>query len=169
VVLAVRDATDDDARAVAEVHVASWHAAYAGLIPADVLAELSVEERAAMWRRTLRDPAHHLLVLAAPGVVGFASCGPCRTDPDRGELYALYLDPAWWGRGGGRPLHDAALDRLAAAGHRTAALWVLRGNARAIRFYRARGWGPDGAEKLERGPGGAVLPEVRYVRTTRTP
>jgi GNAT superfamily N-acetyltransferase len=74
-------------------------------------------------------------------------------------LYALYPDPAWWGHGARRQLHDAALERLAAGGHPAAALWVLRGNARAIRFYRARGRRPDG---------GAVLEEARFVRTTRT-
>jgi len=162
---AVRDARPDDARAVAEVHVASWRVAYAGLLPADVLAGLSVDARADMWTTLLAEPAHHLLVLAAPEVVGFASLGPERAEPARGELYAIYLDPAWWGRGAGRRLHDAALERLATAGYDVAVLWVLRTNARATRFYRAAGWRPDGAEKRERSHG-AVLDEVRYRRAT---
>jgi len=41
----IRPATPEDARAIAEVHVASWRYAYRGLLPDDVLDRLSVEER----------------------------------------------------------------------------------------------------------------------------
>lgn len=47
----VRPATVDDARGVAEVHVASWQAAYAGLIDQATLDALSVDAREAMWAR----------------------------------------------------------------------------------------------------------------------
>ena len=49
-------------------------------------------------------------------------------------------------------------------GFRKAMLWVLVGNARAERFYRADGWAPDGVERritimnLD-------LDELRYVRS----
>jgi hypothetical protein len=45
--LTIRAATVADATAIGEVHVRSWQAAYAGLIPADFLARLSAESRAA--------------------------------------------------------------------------------------------------------------------------
>jgi len=37
----IRDARVEEARAIAEVHVASWQAAYRGLLPAEVLAGLA--------------------------------------------------------------------------------------------------------------------------------
>jgi hypothetical protein len=40
-------------------------------------------------------------------------------------------------------------------------LWVLEGNERAERFYRAAGWVHDGARKTEVFQG-AEIPEVRY-------
>jgi ribosomal protein S18 acetylase RimI-like enzyme len=160
---AVRDAVCTDAPAIARVHVASWRAAYAGLMPVAVLDGLSVDARAATWTRLITAPDHDVLVLTAPEVVGFASFGADRGDPTAGELYAIYLDPAWWSRGAGRLLHDAAVERLDAERPRST-LWVLRTNERAIRFYRAAGWRPDGTEKVEEGPGGALLAEARYVR-----
>ena len=51
----VRDATVDDAHAIAEVHVASWRWAYRGQVPEAILDALSVEDREAMWRRSLSE------------------------------------------------------------------------------------------------------------------
>jgi ribosomal protein S18 acetylase RimI-like enzyme len=164
VTLVVRTARPTDTRAVAEVQVRSWRAAYAGLMPAALLDGLSVDSRAEMWSRLVARSEHHLLVLTAPDVVGFASVGPDRQDPGFGQLYALYLDPAWWGRGAGRLLHDAAVAHLDAR-HAASRLWVLSTNQRAIRFYRAAGWRPDGTVQTEEQPGGHVLVEDRYVRS----
>lgn len=44
----VRRATADDARAIAEVQVATWRAAYVHLFPAQVLESLSVDEHELM-------------------------------------------------------------------------------------------------------------------------
>ena len=44
-----------------------------------------------------------------------------------------------------------------------ATLWVLRGNARARRFYEHSGWQPDGAGRVEQ-RFNATLDEVRYQR-----
>jgi hypothetical protein len=41
----IRQAILEDAEAIAKVHVASWQAAYKGLMPAEFLASLSVERR----------------------------------------------------------------------------------------------------------------------------
>lgn len=47
----IRRAIGDNAPAIARVHVDGWRAAYAGLMPVEMLAGLSVEERALRWRR----------------------------------------------------------------------------------------------------------------------
>ena len=53
--LTIRAATRDDARAIAEVHVASWRAGYRGLVDDDFLAALSVDARLATWETLLVD------------------------------------------------------------------------------------------------------------------
>jgi len=156
----LRDATPADALDIAELHVASWQVAYRGLIADEVLAGLSVPNRAAWWSRALAtaDGRHTLLATEDGTLLGFTAFGPDRaTDPSDGEVYALYLHPAAWGRGVGRALHGAALDRLRALGHRRARLWMLAGNERALRFYRLAGWTEDGRSKLETGADGVQL------------
>lgn len=152
----VRPATDADAEALARVHVRSWQGAYAGLLPQELLDGLSVEQRAEQWRSILAGDAGsgRLTYVADDGgtVVAFAHVGPCRDEdagPSDGEVYAIYADPERFGQGAGRALMDAALGALAAAGYRAVRLWVLSGNERAIRFYRAAGFRPDGARKDE--------------------
>ena len=54
-----------------------------------------------------------------------------------------------------------ALDDFAAAGYAQATLWVLAGNARAIRFYERAGWSPDGARKQDT-IGDDAVTELRY-------
>src|SRR5262249_21432014 len=80
--LAIRPAQAGEARRIAEIHVRGWQWAYRGLIPASLLEGLSVEDRAAYWRRELgegRQGNRHVWC-AARGVdtLGFAAIGPSR-------------------------------------------------------------------------------------------
>jgi GNAT superfamily N-acetyltransferase len=155
-----------DAPAIGEVHVASWRAAYAGLLPGGFLARLSAEARAASWARRIGDPGipGRVLVVEDGGVAGFAAFGP--GPADAGQLYALYLLPERWGRGLGRLLHDRVVLELAAGGHRSAVLWVLSTNERAKAFYVRQGWVDDGATRRETIDDGRVtLEERRYSRS----
>ena len=147
----IRDATPEDARAIAEVHVASWRAAYRGLLPDDYLERLSVDEREVQRREHLDDPSGEWGTLVAEEdghVVGFATYGPSRDEdapPGTGEVPAIYLDPALVGTGIGRDLFAEATAGLRHAGYGRATLWVLEGNERARRFYEKAGWTWDGA------------------------
>lgn len=168
----LRDATLADARAIATVLVRSWRAAYHGLLPDDVLADLSIPEREQFWSHVLtaRPPQTRTVVATTAGaVVGFAATGPPlvpadRADPTLGDLYALYLAPDVWHRGIGAQLHATALDRLRSCGFTHAGLWVLDTNERALRFYLRHGWTDTGRTQLDRGPGGTELHERRLHR-----
>lgn len=161
----IRPAGLADARAIAEVHVASWRAAYRGIIEADFLAELSVAEREASWRERLSvagDPFSLVAEDAAGAVLGFARGGPERgaEAPGRGEVYALYLAPEQRGRGAGRALFLALAEALRAAGMAETCVWALAANAPARRFYERLG-GVLEAERILR-IGMTDHPEVRY-------
>ncbi|HTZ07709.1 MAG TPA: GNAT family N-acetyltransferase [Acidimicrobiales bacterium] len=147
----LRPARPDDALAVAGVHVRSWQAGYRGLLPDHVLDALRPEERARHYRFAHPDPAAPATVVAVEDgtVVGFATTGlgPSGTAGGDGEVLALYVDPGWWGRGVGRGLVAGARAALARAGAARGLLWVLAGNTRAGRFYRADGWAPDGTRR----------------------
>ena len=86
---------------------------------------------------------------------------------DEGEVYAIYVDPAHWGRGAGRVLMDAAIAELTRERRRPVRLWVLGTNQRSRLFYERYGFVADGHTstfRIERDNQPAVeLDEVRYV------
>ena len=149
--LTVRPATLADARAIAEVHVASWRAGYRGLVPDDVLAALSVDQRQTQWEAILQDGRTTVLVTDdVAGLVAF--------EPDTRVIRALYVDPARFRTGVGSALLAAAHEAL----QDDVALWVLDGNEKAMAFYRRHGYELDGARAAHDSTG------VEQLRMTRT-
>jgi GNAT superfamily N-acetyltransferase len=149
-------------------HVLSWRAAYAGQLPDDYLARLSVDRREAAWTEIIGDsqwPSSGTLVLVEEDeVLGFANIGPSRDDRatrETGEVRAIYLVPEVWGRGAGRLLMGEAVRFLRSAGFTESILWVLDSNSRARRFYEVGGWLADGAERVTNSRGFDVK-ELRY-------
>ncbi|MGO9874305.1 MAG: GNAT family N-acetyltransferase [Acidimicrobiia bacterium] len=63
----------------------------------------------------------------------------------------------------GRALIAAAREHLRSQGFTEACLWVLVGNDRAERFYRADGWVSNGTRRVA-AVHGVVVNEVRYDR-----
>jgi GNAT superfamily N-acetyltransferase len=171
-VVSIRDAQPADARAIAEVHVASWRWAYQDQLPESVLEALSVDEREIRWRERLRAPSSRsgCLVAELDGrVVGFASFGRGAEDngpvvPGAGELYAIYLLREVRGVGIGRALMSCAEAGLLANGFEQGYLWVLETNDLARRFYEKAGWSWDGTTGEHRFDCGN-RPIVRYVQT----
>jgi GNAT superfamily N-acetyltransferase len=156
VVPTIREALPEDARALAEIHVRSWQAAYRGKLTDEYLDGLSPEEREERWREVLAKPppAWRTWVAEDRGaVIGFATTGRSEdADADRhtGEVFAIYLDPEAVGTGIGRGLFAHAVEDLRERGFRTATLWVLETNADARRFYEVAGWKTDGARTTQR-------------------
>jgi len=91
------------------------------------------------WDELITDhaPPRALIVAvdATQRVVGFAA-----TKSEAGELFLLFVDPAWEGRGVGRTLLAAADDALRAVGCDEAFLYTEERNARARAVYAAAGY-----------------------------
>ncbi|MCZ7416259.1 MULTISPECIES: GNAT family N-acetyltransferase [unclassified Streptomyces] len=169
--LRIREMCRDDVDAVADLRVRGWQTAYAGILPQPHLDAMSVEEDARRRREAFAGPRSRAVQLVADdgtGAVGWAAYGPYRgtpPEPDTGELYALYVRPELVGTGVGRALVEAVHTGLwRDEGWAGCALWVLRDNARARRFYEAAGYRPDGAVQAESYEGREVA-EVRYHRS----
>jgi ribosomal protein S18 acetylase RimI-like enzyme len=154
--LRIREAEPKDARAIAEVHVRAWRAAYRGQLADDYLDELTVQGRLEDQRRSLEAPlAGWRTWIAEDGdaPIGFAVTGPSQdadADQRTGEVYAIYLEPDRVGTGAGRTLFEHAVGDLRERGFTTATLWVLETNEQARRFYEIAGWKPDGTSTSER-------------------
>ena len=149
--MTIRLAEVRDARAIAEVQVAGWHAAYRGLMPDARLDAFTVEVRAPAWERNLAGGGRARTTVCERGgrVIAFASVGPSRDADGWGEVWALYALPDSWGSGAGRALLADGLAWLAARDRRRVMLWVLEGNARAIRFYRAARFELTGTREIK--------------------
>ncbi len=165
--LRVRPAEPKDGMAVAGVHVRSWQHAYRGVFSDEYLDGLRPEDRAARYAFDGGADQPLTIVAEEEGAVrGFATIGAARSSSREatGEVLAFYVDPEHWGRGIGRALMLDARERMVHRGFGVAMLWVLAGNERAERFYRADGWTPDGARRQEE-VWGVVADELRYRRS----
>lgn len=174
----IRDAEPADARALAQIRVASWRMAYAGIVPGAILERMDVARNEAFFATRMATTSatadgRETIVIegqtepggSSPGVVGYALIGPC-ADVDAaglGEIEAIYLDPSAIGHGLGRVLLDAAVERLRVAKSAAIVLWVLTDNDRARRFYVRSGFEPDGAVRMLDFDGIAIE-EIRYRR-----
>ncbi len=175
--LTVRAATGDDAADIVRINVHGWRRAYRGVVPDDVLAAMSIEDRVDRYRQRMSQPSDFETLVAQDGgaIVGYVSLGPYRVGQRDGvlsrrvgEVVAIYVDPSRWGTGAGRLLMTSALRRLAGRGFQSVRLWVLVDNSQARRFYERAGFTPDGAHAhypIGRPDGTVVdLPELRYTR-----
>lgn len=163
----LRRAREDDARAIAEVHVRTWQAAYRDQLPEPYLNALSVDVRERYWATELHlMPADRRPWVAETQseIVGFVAAGPTRDEAAgdmTGEVYAIYVLPDCWDRGLGRNLLAHAERDLLSHGYNEAVMWVLTDNARARAFYETAGWHADGGFKHD-SIGGREVDEVRY-------
>jgi GNAT superfamily N-acetyltransferase len=99
--------------------------------------------QAARWQAAIRARgSEHVLVAETRnhGIVGMASAGPAR---DRGlgfdgEVYTLYVDPAFLGHGAGRALLRGAFMLLQSRNFGSCVIWAHARNP-ARYFYEALG------------------------------
>jgi len=145
----LRDATPEDASAVAEVGAAAFCAAFAHLYNAeDLAAFLAATHTPAKVAAEIADPAMRvrLAVDEADRLLGFCKLVMACGWPEHAratsaiELKQLYLDPAITGRGIGGALMAWALDEAAAHGAGEMQISVWSGNHGAQRFYARHGF-----------------------------
>lgn len=164
--MVIRRATIGDVRAMAAVHVAAWHATYAGMLSAESMGAVTLDAVSNCWRDALRrsDPSViHLIARQGGRTIGIASLGaPHEESRDRGwgELRMMNIHPEAWGTGAGSALHDHCLLTLTARRYRAAYLWVVTANERARSFYAHRGWRENGQHRRDT----RVQPNVDEVR-----
>jgi GNAT superfamily N-acetyltransferase len=162
----VRPGRIEDASSIAYVQVESWRTTYAGIIPDEYLASLSLEVRAERWREQFEAGTNLILVAEdASGAFGFASGGKLRDAIDGydAELYAIYLLQREQKRGVGRMLIRRLAEGLRTNGLQSLIVWVLAKNP-AVGFYLRLGGSPVAQKEIE--IGGVQLTEIALGWTT---
>jgi ribosomal protein S18 acetylase RimI-like enzyme len=154
----LRPAVRQDAPAIAAVFNAAVRAGWTYL--GDLAAEPMFT--AQDWDRLVAEhlPPNVLLVAIdeTGGVVGYTAVHPAD-----GEMFLLFVHPAYAGRGIGRTLLAAAHDALRAVGRAEAFLFVHEQNERALAVYAAAGYRPDDSDRVSDFRGTRVR-EVRLVK-----
>jgi ribosomal protein S18 acetylase RimI-like enzyme len=114
------------------------------------------------WDQLVADhrPPNVLLVAdhQTDGVVGYSAA-----HPDDGEMFLLFVHPEHAGHGIGGTLLAAVHDALRADGCREAFLFTHEHNERALAFYAAAGYHPDGKDRASEFRG-AHIRELRLVK-----
>jgi len=154
----IRPGGDADMAAVADLWHEGWHDAHAGHVPEGLTAARTLE---AFHERTPTRVADTTVAVSdSGGLLGFVM-----VVDDEVEQVFVGRDA----RGTGlAPLLLAEAERLvAAAGHVSAWLAVVEGNARARAFYEKQGWTDSGELPYEVTAGGErfVSPCRRYVKS----
>jgi ribosomal protein S18 acetylase RimI-like enzyme len=164
----VRPAVESDAEQVAAVHARSSHAAYEGVAP-ETAQTLPMAKRVAFWRDAIEygEPLVQLAVEGglAVGFVGYDRSRDPKSKPTTGEIWALYVEPAHWGRGAGLALWDAAREGLVEEGCTEVTTWVPLCNDRALRFFELAGFKRELNTAKTALVGGVKLEEIRLRRS----
>ncbi len=130
-----------DAACIARVYVEAWQDTYPGIVPDALLRAMTLCGQTARWTSAI---ARHEAVLVARdgvhGIVGMASLGRARDTAlgQDGEIYTLYVDPAFYGCGTGRALMAAAFGELRRRGFSSCIVWAHAKNP-ARYFYERLG------------------------------
>ncbi len=160
----IRASHVEDAAGIARVHVDSWRTTYKGIVPDEVLANLSYEKREQNARQYLSNLNKTYTFVAEDEqgqIVGFVGGGANRDASSEytGELYAIYILQEAQGHGIGKGLTLALVERLIQEQYYSMLVWVLADNP-SRHFYEAL----DGQYVLTKQIeiGGEMLDEVSY-------
>lgn len=141
----VRRAETSDVAGIATAYLASWRAAYHGLLAPAVLEEQAGVRAGYDWVSAIRAGGRHVAV-AVDGdqVVGVVEA----TEPPGGqrdlpEIAMLYVVPRCWGIGVGSALLTHGTGWIADGGWPEARLRVVAAHPRPRRFYEREGWRLD--------------------------
>lgn len=136
--------TDEDIDGKAYVHWKSWHETYSELVDMEYMKTITLEKCEKMAHQRTDN-----IIVAKDNdkVIGFVRYGVYREDtlPEYGEVYAIYVLRDYHDKKVGYALMNAAFEKLAE--YKKIAVWVLKGNDRAIKFYERYGFRFDGTEK----------------------
>ncbi|HJT43708.1 MAG TPA: GNAT family N-acetyltransferase [Rhizomicrobium sp.] len=143
--LSVRTARPEDAADLARIYIESWQDTYAGVISHTLLSTMSLRSHTVRWRTTIKnmDRQNGAVLMAEDarfGAIGVCSLGRARDGGAgfEGEVYTLYVDPVFLGRGAGRALLCGAFEAFKDRKLRSCLIWAHAHN-NACYFYEAMG------------------------------
>lgn len=164
----VRPATLRDAKPIAELHNAAAREAFKSMIGDVPIADVPLDKRQAFWREAIEYSEPQVqVVLDDEKIIGFVGFDRSRdkgTPPTMGEIWAIYVASAYWGKGAGVALWDAAREGLQDEGCTHVSVWVPLANDRAMRFHELAGFKREMSSAKTVAIGSVKVEEIRLKR-----
>jgi len=139
----IRPMMVEDVPRVAEIHVFGQRKAYQGIMPDKFLfGTINVAKRMEFFKDILEKGYWDGYVYDDGIIRGFIVIGQCE-DADKTKAFKLeriFVDPLMSGKGIGTVLEQFFTDEASKRGFNELCLWVVEGNAAAIRFYENKGY-----------------------------
>ena len=147
----IRRAAAGDEKSLAYIQTESWKAAFAPIIPAELLEKSTQIERATETYRKLLE-AHkgngYILELdGKPHCIAWWDAARDKDMADYAELVCIHSLQENWHKGYGSRMMERVLDDAKSAGYTKILLWVFDSNVRAIGFYEAHGFTATGRKQ----------------------
>jgi GNAT superfamily N-acetyltransferase len=149
----IKEATTADVEAILRIANETWWPTYEPILGKEQVAYMldtvySVEK----IHQQIAEKQQTFLLLTEDGQpVGFAAYSPREEDPDVYKLHKLYCMPGTQGKGYGKVLINAVIDKVKEAGKNTLDLNVNRYN-KAKTFYKKMGFSVVHEEDIPIGP-----------------
>ena len=164
----VRPASLRDAKSIAELHNATAREAFKSMIGDVPIADVPLDKRQAFWREAIEYSEPQVqVVLDDDKIIGFVGFDRSRdkgTPPTMGEIWAIYVAAAYWGKGAGVALWDAAREGLQDEGCSHVSVWVPLANDRAVRFHELAGFKQEMSSAKTVAFGSVKVEEIRLKR-----
>ena len=134
--MVIRQATQEDARQIADILVEDWKMAYRGIIDSEYLDSMSVEER---YQREVQRYQIYRVAAFEKEILGFTWNEMTDNEDADCEIIAIYIRYAKRKVGIGRALFRDSVNIFRAAGKKHMIIWCLRDNSEARKFYEKMG------------------------------
>ena len=150
-----RRAKLNDAEAIARLLISSWKYAYKKIMPAEFLADLSVNDWTKGWKSHLNKPENEVYVLLVDQeIIGVVEICSFKKEYSQYTRYRDYIEiPVFYllsnkiGMGYGRKMMAEVLAVIRDRDTKGIAIWVLEQNKPAISFYEISGFSFTGKMK----------------------
>ncbi|MFJ8531289.1 GNAT family N-acetyltransferase [Bacillus sp. NPDC094106] len=140
----IRKAVKEDIPGIAKVHTDSWKTTYKGILPDEILDNITHESREKQWKTIFEQVTPYQYRYVAEtldgSIIGFLDGGTERTgkyDCD-GELYAIYLLKEYQGYKVGKRLFQTLVSEFIKNDVKSVLVWVLSNNPSKLFYEKFR-------------------------------
>ncbi|AWC28427.1 N-acetyltransferase family protein [Bacillus cytotoxicus] len=136
----IRIARKEDIPSIAKVHVDSWRTTYSGLLPKEILENMTYRRREKQWenifKQNISKQYRYVAETTDGEIVGFIDGGGERTGNYScdGELYAVYLIKEYQGYKIGQRLFQMMISEFIKYDIHSVLVWVVSNNPSKL-FY----------------------------------